>query len=399
MRSRVRQVCRSMLMCAGLMCAGLISGGATAQDLVITNVRIIDGMGGYIDHGSIEIRDGRIRALHAEPMRALRGVRVNARGLTALPGFIDGHRHIMPDEPAAWLDEQAVPRMREFLAAGFTTLMSGGGPVPGILELERRIDAGELEGPRIVTSGRVDPSNFPTPALARAEVLRLAELGVDIIKARIEPEDAPLLREIVAAARGQGLEVMVHAVTVPAMLAALDAGAGKLVHTPHDSYLTPAQARRVAAAGVENLSTVGFAVPVFGVFNQDNVPTFRDGSPWPAGILGTGPNAAGEKIVNARTLWDAGVIYGFGTDTTYAPREGLYHELKALNVMFSPQDIVRLMGPNTAEFVGLGDQIGTLTPGKRADIVLVEGNPLDLIFDLLEVRLVIKDGRIVVDAR
>src|SRR5690606_40311680 len=105
------------------------------------------------------------------------------------------------------------------------------------------------------------------------------------------------------------------AVTVPAMHAAIDAGADKLVHTPHDSFLTNEDARRVAEAGIENLSTTGFAVPLFDVFNDDNVPTFRDGSPWPEGILGTGSNAAGEKPVNARTLWDNGVVYGFGTDT------------------------------------------------------------------------------------
>ena len=156
-----------------------------------------------------------------------------------------------------------------------------------------------------------------------------------------------MLAVIVDEARKHDLDVMVHAVTAPAMLAAIEAGAAKLVHTPHDSFLTNEQAKLVAAAGIENLSTVGFAVPLFEVFNHDNVPTFRDGSPWPSGILGTGSNAAGEKPVNARTLWDNGVVYGFGTDTNYLPLDGLYHELKSLNLMFSPRDIVKLMGPNT----------------------------------------------------
>jgi imidazolonepropionase-like amidohydrolase len=155
----------------------------------------------------------------------------------------------------------------------------------------------------------------------------------------------------------------------------------------------------VAAAGIENLSTVGFAVPVFGVFNDDNVPTFRDGSPWPSGILGTGSNAAGEKPVNARTLWDNGVVYGFGTDTNYLPREGLKHELRTLNLMFSPLDMLKLMGPNTAAFIDMSDDLGTLAPGKVADIVIVDGDPLDLIFNLLNVEVVVKGGKIVVDHR
>ena len=87
---------------------------------------------------------------------------------------------------------------------------------------------------------------------------------------------------------------MVHAVSVPAMLAAMEAGATKLVHTPHGSWLSEADARKVAAAGIEMLSTAGFGLPVFGVFNKDNVPTFRDGSPWPSGILdGAGTRTRG----------------------------------------------------------------------------------------------------------
>jgi imidazolonepropionase-like amidohydrolase len=163
--------------------------------------------------------------------------------------------------------------------------------------------------------------------------------------------------------------------------------------------MSPSEARLVAQAGIENLSTVGFAVPVFGVFNDDNVPTFRDGGAWPESIIGTGSNAAGEKIVNARTLWDAGVTYGFGTDTGYHPRDGLAHELRALNVMFSPRDVVKLMGPNTAAFVEMSDDLGTLEPGKLADIVIVDGDPLNLIFDLLNVQVVIKAGRVVADKR
>jgi imidazolonepropionase-like amidohydrolase len=146
-------------------------------------------------------------------------------------------------------------------------------------------------------------------------VRSLAAAGVEIIKASVTPAEKDMLAIVVDEARKHDLDVMVHAVTVPAMLAAIEAGAAKLVHTPHDSFLTNEQARMVADAGIENLSTVGFAVPLFNVFNQDNVPTFRDGSPWPSGILGTGSNAAGEKPVNARTLWDNGVVYGFGTDT------------------------------------------------------------------------------------
>jgi imidazolonepropionase-like amidohydrolase len=349
--------------------------------------------------GSILIEDGRIVTVTAGAVDARGKPTLDAGGRTVLPGYIDAHRHIINGNADQWFREQSVARMQEFLEAGFTTLMSGGGPMPGILELKRRIDSGELKGPRIITSGRADPATFKTAEEARAAVRALAAAGVEIVKASVTPAEKDMLAAIVDEARKHDLDVMVHAVTAPAMVAAIEAGAAKLVHTPHDSFLTNEQAQLVADAGIENLSTVGFAVPLFGVFNQDNVPTFRDGSPWPSGILGTGSNAAGEKPVNARTLWDNGVVYGFGTDTNYLPIDGLNHELKALNLMFSPRDIVKLMGPNTAAFVEMSDDLGAIAPGKIADLTIVDGDPLELVFNLLSVAVVVQGGNVVVDRR
>jgi imidazolonepropionase-like amidohydrolase len=380
-----------------------IAAPASAQDLVITNIRIIVGNGQVIDQGSISVRGGRIASVGSGTMNAAPPARaIDGRGLTATAGFIDAHRHIINGNTDQWFKEQSVVRMQEFLEAGYTTLMSGGGPVPGIIQLKQRIESGQLKGPRIITSGRADPDSFKTNDEARAMVRTLAAAGVEIIKARIEPEADPRQVDTLAAvtdeARKHNLDVMVHAVSPAAMLAAVKAGARKLVHTPHNGWLTEADARVVRDAGIEVLSTIGFGVPVFGVFNKDNIPTFRDGTPWPAGINGQGRGReAGEKAVNGRTLWDAGVTYGFGTDTGYHPLAGLAHELRALNLMFSPQDLVTLMGPNTAAFIEKSQDLGTLEPGKLADIVLLGGNPLDGYWNFLNARMVIKGGVVVVE--
>ena len=385
------------------------AGNLSAQDLIISNARIIVGNGELIERGSIVIRSGRIAAVEAGAVAAgavdARGApTIDARGMTAMPGFIDAHRHIIRGNTDQWFAEQAAARMQEFLEAGYTTLMSGGGPVPGIIQLRERIEKGELEGPRIITSGRADLGNFKTAEEARAQVEMLAQAGVEIIKARLDPgpQQATILAAVTDEAREHGLDVMVHATSPAAMLAAVKAGARKLVHTPHGGWLTDDEARVVRDAGIEVLSTIGFGVPVFGVFNNENIPTFRDGKPWPTGInnyQGGRGREAGEKAVNGRTLWDAGVTYGFGTDSGYHPRAGLEHELRALNLMFSPQDIIKLMGPNTAAFIEKSNDLGTLQPGKLADIVILDGNPLEGYWNLLNARVVIKGGDVVVDKR
>src|SRR5262249_17788044 len=155
------------------------------------------------------------------------------------------------------------------------------------------------------------------------------------------------------------------------MMAAVEAGVPLLVHSPNGEWQTIEEGKKAAAAGVKQLSTTGFGAPVFGVFAEDNKPRFRDGNPWPDSILdGEGRRReAGYKVVNGRTSWDAGVVYGYGTDTNYDPLAGLRHELKTLYLMFSMQDIVKLMGPNTASYIQMGDQIGTLEAGKLADVI------------------------------
>lgn len=376
-----------------------------AQDLVITNARIIVGNGQVIERGSIVARAGRIVSVAAGTPGAQPGAQsIDAGGMTVMAGFIDAHRHIMQGNPDQWFKERAAARLQEFLDAGYTTLMEGGGQIPGIVQLKEKIEKGELKGPRIITSVRADPDGFKTEEEARARVRQIAQAGVDIIKARIEPPADPkevaMLAIVGDEARKQKIGLMVHAVSPQAMVAAVKAGATKLVHTPHNGWLTQADITVVKDAGIPMLSTIGFGVPVFGVFNKNNMPTFRDGKPWPSGVLnGTGDGReAGEKAVNGRMVWDAGVTYGFGTDTGYLPKDGLAHELKALNLVFSPQDIIKLMGPNTAAFIGKTDR-GTVEAGRLADLVILAGNPLDGYWNLLNAKVVIKGGTIVADKR
>jgi imidazolonepropionase-like amidohydrolase len=137
------------------------------------------------------------------------------------------------------------------------------------------------------------------------------------------------------------------------------------------------------------------------VFANDNKPRFRDGKDWPQSISGGVRlgEEAGYMPVNARTVWDAGAILGYCTDTVYDPKAGLEHELKSFNIMFSMKDMVKIMGPNTASYIQMGDQLGTLEAGKLADIVLLDGDPLEGYWNWLKAKVVIKGGKVVVDKR
>src|ERR1700733_3498851 len=382
--------------------ACLVSACATlaAQDLTITNARIIGANGSVIERGSIVVRGGKIVSAAAGAPSGVSGKTIDAKGMTAMPGFIDAHRHINtgPNEKA---------QMQALLEAGYTTVLSGGGPAEGNITLRDHIDSGMINGPRIIPSGSLRLNNN-TPETARAEVRRMAGLGIKFTgEIALTPVPGPsekeleTLRAVVDEAKKVGVMVQVHAVSSTAMVAAVEAGVPLLVHLPNKDWVSKEDAKKVADAGVKVLGTVSFGSPVFGVFADDNKPRFRDGKPWPEGIvngvrLG---EEAGYMPVNARTIWDAGVILGYCTDTNYDPKAGLDHELKMLNVMFSMPDLIKMMGPNTASYIQMGGQLGTLEPGKLADLILLDGNPLEGYWNWLKTKLVVKNGVIVVDKR
>jgi imidazolonepropionase-like amidohydrolase len=387
----------NLLLGAALLAAPLL---ASAQNLTITNARIVVGNGDVIENGSIVVRDGRITAVAAGAPSVTSGEVIDARGMSAMPGFIDAHKHINtgPDERE---------RMQNLLEAGYTTVLSGGGPGDGNLILRDRIEQGIINGPRIIPSERLRLRDH-TPETAREAVRKMAADGIRYTgEISLTPVPGPseheieVLRAVVDEAKKVGVRVQVHAVSSPAMMAAVDAGVDLLVHLPNKDWVSKADAERLAATGTKVLMTIGFGAPVFGVFADDNEPRFRDGKPWPEGIVdgvGVGEEA-GYMIVNARTVFDAGAVLGYCTDTTYDALAGLEHELKSMNVVFSTKDMVQIMGPNTAAYLEMENDLGTLEVGKLADIVLLDGDPLEGYWNWLKAKVVVKEGKVVVDKR
>ena len=372
----------------------------SAQDLTITNARVIGPNATVIERGSIVVRDGKIVSVAAGAPSTTSGKVIDAKGMSAMPGFIDAHRHINtgPSEKA---------QMQAQLEAGYTTILSGGGPADGNITLKNNIESGRINGPRIIPSGQLR-LNQHTPESAREEIRKMAAMGVKFTgEIALTPVPGPteqevqVLRAVVDEGKKAGVMVQVHAVSTPAMMAAVSAGVPLLVHLPNKDFTSVEDARKLAASGTKILATIGFGAPVFGVFANDNTPRFRDGKDWPQSIVGGVRlgEEAGYMPVNARTVWDAGVILGYCTDTTYDPLAGLEHELKSFNMMFSMKDMIQIMGPNTASYIQMGDQLGTIEVGRMADIILLDGDPLEGYWNWLKTKVTIKGGVVVVDKR
>ena len=405
-----------------LLAGACLAVPAFAQDLVIANARILDGNGGVIERGTLVVRDGRIAAVGATAGGAPANARrLDAGGRTVMPGFIDAHRHIVQGAPAQWLAERSAADMREFLAAGFTTVLSAIDAPEQILELRRRTESGETLGPRIVSAAvvplsravlggggvdpaRTDPARAPNrpgatapgipPEETLAAVRAAAARGHDAIKTLIivtrDGPEAATLKLIADEAERLGMLSITHAVSVIDTVAAVEAGTDILVHTPHIGQLDEATAKKIADADLPMVSTLGVFVPYF---NDQNMPLFRDRQQFPFDTL----SSAGQGPVNARLLFQAGITYAYGTDTTWAPRDSLEHELRPLHLVFSHEDLIPILTRNAAIAVGKGQELGTLEVGKLADIVILKSDPLVDEGALLDVDVVVKGGRVVIE--
>src|SRR6187549_2234068 len=180
-----------------------------AQDLTITNARIVVGNGTVIEKGSIVVRGGKIVSAAAGAPAQKAGQTIDAKGMSAMAGFIDAHKHVNtgPEEKA---------QMQRLLEAGYTTVLSGGGPAEGNVTLRDHIEQGVINGPRIIPSGSVRLANHTLDS-AREEIRKMAAMGIKYTgEIALTPVPGPsekeleILRAIVDEGKKVGVMIQVH---------------------------------------------------------------------------------------------------------------------------------------------------------------------------------------------
>ncbi len=253
-----------------------------AADLLIRDCRLIDGTGAPPqEHTRILVRDGRVAAIGRD-LTAADVPTLDAGGATVLPGLIDTHVHLAVVPGAAYRHDppEVVERLRRqhlraYLAAGVTTVLDTGIPLPLAREIHAWLAAGH-PGPRFLTlgTGFTAPSGYgaahhaavSTPAEVEAHLDRLVALGVVGVKVFIEPGfgprahwpvPTPEVREaIVRGATRRRLPIYVHANREPAKTIALDMQAHAIVHAGfYDAPPSDAFVARLATSGTYLMTT------------------------------------------------------------------------------------------------------------------------------------------------
>lgn len=357
---------------------------------------------------------------------------VDCTGKTLVPGLFDCHTHVMVSRFDLWAMVQtpfslqffeAARNLEATLAAGITTIRDAGGADLGV---KTAVERGLVEGPRMQvslgmlsqTGGHADTwmacgAELPTPFTAeypgkpstvvdgpeemRRKVRELIRAGADVIKVAtsggvLSPRDDPRhghfrddeLAVLVAEADAAGRFVMSHAQATDGIKAAIRAGIRSIEHgiyldeeaiemmLAHGTYLVPTL---LAPRGVIQLAAEGANIAEESLRKAESVIEAHDHS-----------------ISQAMA---AGVKVAFGTDTGVTPHGQNLRELPLMVERgLSPGEALVAASRTASELLGVDAELGTLEPGKRADVVVVQGDPLEV--DKLPERItaVWKDGRV-----
>jgi len=423
-------------------CAAAASEPPRTRSSVVHAGRVLDRPG-HAPRGpsTIVVRDERIEAIrdgHLAPaaLGLADVVAIDLRDRLVLPGLVDAHVHLASDyagvaaqlasvsDSVADRAYEAAVNARKTLEAGFTTVRNLGDDDGVTLALRDAIAAGKVPGPRILdagsgisaTAGHTDDRLGFREELheaigheqvcdgaddCRRAVRTQVARGVDVIKiattggvnsriglglgAQMFEDEA---RALVETAHLYGKKVAVHAHGADGITLALAAGADSIEHGTLMDDAAIALFRKTGAYYVPTLSTINGYRERLAANPEAYTPEVRAKIEWRIGITGKALERAVEHGVKIAFGTDAGVsLHGRNADE---------FELMVRHGM-TPASAIAAATVGAADLVGLGGEIGTLAPGRRADLVSAPGDPLTDVSTLKHVDFVMKDG--VVHAR
>ena len=400
--------------------------------LIVKAGRVIDGTGAKPDaRNAVLIEDGRIAAV--DRFEAV-GVTSDAElidvpGGTVLPGFVEVHSHMHCSASPTTFDDlatdshealiaRAVEAVRAALGSGVTTMRDLGSRNEIAFPIRSAIESGIVPGPHLMVAGTPITTTgghchmFGTEADTLDEVLTAlrgeVKLGADWIKimstgGRFTPRTNPrmpqypveVLRAAVADAERLGVRVAAHCHAASGVRNCVEAGVHNLIHAswmsedPEGGYdYDPAVADEIAEKGLY----VDPTIAATGALRELRAPGWLERS------LGSGFDLE-RRYEILRDMWDRGVKFVTGLDSgmdflrfdDYAWVPTLMVEKMGI----SPLDAIVSGTKTSAECLGVLDETGTLEPGKRADVVVVEGDASLDIRALHSVDTVIKAGKVV----
>ena len=381
--------------------AGAGRGGAGGP-ITIRAARVIDGRGGRITNGVIEVQGSKITSID----QRTGPVTHDLGDVTLLPGMIDVHVHLNwyfgpggkygeRDVPAGYVMDAILDNARKTLMAGFTTVQSLG--AASDKPLREAIAAGVVPGPRLISSlGQLQPGS-QTPEQLRERVRALKTQGADVIKifASGSIRDGGKMNVTQAqldAACGEaktlGLRTAVHAHGPDSIIASVKAGCSQI---EHGALADDAAIAAMKQANVFFDPNIGLVMQNYienkdkymgsGNFDADGFAYMEKALP----TLGPGFNKA----------LKAGLRMPLGTDAVAgAHGQNAREAIARVTAGQTPMDAIVGATSLAAESLGLAKEIGTLAAGYEADIVAVAGDPASDIKSLRDVRFVMKAGRV-----
>jgi imidazolonepropionase-like amidohydrolase len=424
--------------------------------IAIENVAVVDVVRGEIlNSRTVLIVDGRIAEI-GEPdaiTTPKAAVRVDGRGRFLVPGLVDMHVHLFNNASRRPPNEWAFPLFVANGVTGIREMRTEPREMPVVEVWRFKAARGEIVGPRVLAAGA--PVGSGTADVSRQMVRDAKKLGTDFIKIFSEMRE-PQWRAILAEARALGMPVCGHIPSEVSLLEAATAGqrsnehltqvyeacsarekewldARKKVKDKELEQLRDTQEREVlegfdqsvcdrTSAALAKTAMVQVPTLVLPFFESRGSPAnFRDDSRrrylradeqtrWER-IFKEGYPVAGDKLAARRwevcrqivkTLHAAGVRILAGTDAPMPqvyPGFALHKELELLvEAGLSPADALRAATIWPAEFLGMSDSIGSIATGKRADLLLLDGNPLSDISQTQRIRAVVLDGRLLLRA-